>query len=285
MSSYRCLRSNGPQADTLYRLGKFFTDGEVLLSALTPAKCAGYYDALRSRVTRTGKGYAVDSHRNMLAEAKSLLRWCVVVKKWLRRNPLEAVEGKGKRKHGKPQLRIDEARRWMAKAIEFADAGEAGAVAAMMALLLGMRASEIVTRVVRDLDDDAQLLWIPDSKTEAGKRTLRVPPALKRYLEELATGKTPEAPLFGNHWRDWPREWVQRICTVAGVPRVSAHSMCGLHSTLAMDARVTGHVVAASLGHESVGTTIGSYAKAEAVAGAQQNRALAVLRGGAGGAS
>ena|SRR5438034_1039213 len=57
-------------------------------------------------------------------------------------------------------------------------------------------------------------------------------------------------------------------------------SMRGLHSTLAMDAGVTGHVVAASLGHESVNTAIQSYAKVEAVTNAAQQRTLTVLSGG-----
>jgi integrase len=170
----------------------------------------------------------------------------------------------------------------MAKASETAAAGEAGAVAAMMTLLLGMRASEIVTRVVRDLDDDGHLLWIPTAKTEAGRRTLRVPDVLRPHLQRLAADLQPDALLFGQHWRDWPREWVQRICQRAGVPMVTAHGMRGLHSTLAMEAGVTGHVVAASLGHERVTTTVQSYAKPEAVAGAQQRRALRVLAGGAG---
>jgi len=168
-----------------------------------------------------------------------------------------------------------------AQATELADAGEAGAVAAMVGVLLGMRASEIVSRVVRDLDDDGRLLWIPDPNTEAGKRTLRVPDILRPYVQGLAEGKASESLLFGKHWRDWPREWVQQICTKAGVPVVGAHSMRGLHSTLAMDAGVTGHVVAASLGHERVTTTVQSYAKPEAVAGAQQQRMLRVLNGGA----
>jgi len=168
----------------------------------------------------------------------------------------------------------------MARATELADAGESGAVAAMMALLLGMRASEIVSRVVRDLDDDGGLLWIPYAKTDAGRRTLRVPEALRPHLLRLAADKAPEARLFGEHWRDWPREWVQQICRQAGVPVVCAHSMRGLHSTLAMDAGVTGHVVAAALGHERVTTTIQSYAKPEAVEAARQRRTLTVLSGG-----
>jgi hypothetical protein len=38
----------------------------------------------------------------------------------------------GKRHHGKEQLRIDEARKWQAKVIEFADRGEEGTAAAMV---------------------------------------------------------------------------------------------------------------------------------------------------------
>jgi integrase len=111
----------------------------------------------------------VDSHRNILAEAKSFLRWCTVKKRWLARNPLEEIEGVGKRKHGKTQLRVDEARKWLAMAVGLAAEGEAGAVAALLALVMGMRANEIVSRVVRDLDDEGKLLWIPDSKTEASR--------------------------------------------------------------------------------------------------------------------
>jgi len=268
-----------PIEDRLYRLNAFFPDGALALSDLTKPMCAGYYEALRTRVSRAGKIYSVDTHRSMLAEARMLAKFCVS-KHWLRASPLDGVEGRGKRRHGKPQLRIDEARRWMAKAIELADAGEAGAIAAMMALLLGMRASEIVSRVVRDIDDEGRLLWIPYAKTEAGKRTLRVPDILRPYLQRIIAGAEPEAPIFNGHWRDWPREWVQRICEKAGVPKVTAHGMRGLHSTLALEAGITGAVVAASLGHEHVSTTIESYAKPDAVTGAQQQRVLTVLSGG-----
>ena len=114
---------------------------------------------------------------------------CVVEKKWLARNPLEVLKGIGKIRHGKEQLRIDEARKWMVEAHRQADARQAGAVAAMTALVMGMRASEIVSRVVRDLDDGGALLWIPDSKTMAGRRKLQVPEFLQPYLVELAEGR------------------------------------------------------------------------------------------------
>ena len=264
---------------TLWRLGVFFPDADLSLSALTSQKCAGYYQALRFRETKYGKPLAVDSHRNILAGAKTFLNWSVG-KGYLRTNPLGGVLGTGKRRHGKPQLRIDEARKWQVKAVQFAEEGEDGAVAAIVTLVMGLRAGEVVSRIVRDLDDDGRLLWIPDSKTEAGKRTLQVPDLLRQYLLALAEGKGPEDLLFGAHWRDWPRKWVGKICKAAGVPRVTAHGMRGLHGTLAVETGMSAHAVAAALGHESVTTTLQSYAKAGAGAGARQRKVLTVLAGG-----
>jgi len=59
-------------------------------------------------------------------------------------------------------------------------------------MLMGLRAKEIVERVVRDVDDDGRLLWIPESKTEAGRRAQEVPAVLKPYLLRLVEGKKPE---------------------------------------------------------------------------------------------
>ena len=269
---------------TLSRLRVFFPDQELPLTSLDPAKCGRYYEALTARITRTGKLMAVDTHRNMLAEARTFLRW-TVKKRWLKRNPLEQVEGKGRRRHGKPQLRIDEARAWTEKAVELAAAGQDGAVAAMMSFLMGLRCSEIVDRVVRDLDDEGRLLWIPDAKTEAGKRTQEVPEVLRPYLLELAKGKEPSAPIFATkrapqRTRNWPRKWVQRICGKAGVMQVTAHGMRGLHSTVAIARGVTAHVVAAAMGHESERTTLQSYTAPSALPNVQQAQVLRVLAGG-----
>jgi hypothetical protein len=148
----------GSVEDTLYRLGAFFPDGEVLLRDLSTRTCCGYYESLRTRKSRLGKSFSADSHRNILAEARSFLRWCSTKRRWISRNPLEEVEGVGRRKHGKAQLRVDEARRWVATAVDLADGGEEGAVAALLALVMGMRANEIVSRVARDLDDGGAAL-------------------------------------------------------------------------------------------------------------------------------
>lgn len=280
------LKTKGNKAasvtTTIHRLEAFFGVEDLPLIYLTPARCRVLYDA-------TSTKHAVDTHRNMLAEAKTFLAWCCA-QKWLRANPLEAVTGIGRRRHGKEQLRVDEARVWLAKALELARAGDEGAVGALCTMLLGLRAGEVVSRVVRDVDDGGRRLWIPDSKTEAGRRTLEVPELLQPLLLELVAKRKGQAPLdlgedhqallFGPHWRDWPRENVQRICGLAKVPVVTAHGMRGLHATLALAAGQTGHLVAASLGHESVTTTLQSYAAPGAAAGAAAQRAWQVLEGG-----
>ena len=62
----------------------------------------------------------------------------------------------------------------------------------------------------------------------AVRRKLQVPDFLQPYLVRLAKGREPKAALFGEHWRDWPRKWVQRICKAAGVPKVTAVKRAGL---------------------------------------------------------
>ena len=267
-------KGNKPRSyrETARRLRLFFPELGMTLDALTPARCRGYYGTLAQK-------YAPDTHRNILAETRSFFTWCQK-RHWVRSNPLDGVEGVGRRRKGKKQLRIDEARKWMAKATELANGGQAGAVAAMVTLLMGLRASEVISRVARDVDDDGRLLWIPDSKTEAGRRTLQVPEALQPYLLDLARQVKPEERIFGHHWRDWVRKWVGRICREAGVVEVCAHGMRGLHTTLAVEAGITGHVVAAALGHESVTTTYGNYATPSAVSNASQRNVLKVLSGG-----
>jgi integrase len=72
---------------------------------------------------------------------------------------------------------------------------------------------------------------------------------------------------------------VKRICRAAKVPQVTAHGMRGLHYTLAVETGLSAHAVAAALGHESVTTTLQSYAKEGAGSGVRQQRVLTVLKG------
>ena len=273
----------GSVKTTAARLTQFFKDFDGSVEDLDEAECARRYEALRFHLTPRGTRIADDTQLNTLAQVKTFLGWCVKMK-LAKVNPAANVEGKGRHRHGKPQLRIDEARKWLTVAVRMATTAESerereGAVKAMMTLGMGLRESEVLRREVRDVDDGGCLLWVPDTKTEAGRRTQEVPDFLRPFLLAQAKGREATEPLFRYRTRGVGRKWVKRICKKAGVMVVGAQSMRGLHATLAVDAGITSHAVAAALGHQSFTTTARSYAKAEAVTAAKQRRTTRVLSG------
>lgn len=290
-SYMRDVKHNKPQSctATAWRLRRFFVDTELTLSALTPQQALACYEQLSTLPSeRTKKPLSVDSHRNLLAEAKTFLTWCFREQRWIKVNPLAEVQGRGRRRHGKPQLRIDEARRLRTLCHQKAAQGDDGAVAVLLAMLMGLRAGEIVSRTVRDLDDGGRILWVDDTdqgfspKTAAGRRPVPVWDEVRPYLSERIQGRLPGALLFpaeagSAHWRDWVRKQTRRLCLAAGVPAVSAHSLRGFAATLGLLSGVPLSQVAATLGHESGTTTLTSYAAPGTREAIAQRQAFAVL--------
>ena len=88
-----------------------------------------------------------------------------------------------------------------------------------MAVYLALRGGEVVNIRKRDVDDGGRLLWIPDSKTESGRRTLVVADVIRPLLQERARqcGDSPDARLFA-HGRGWVLYNVKRLCRAVGVP-------------------------------------------------------------------
>ncbi len=275
------LRETGVKATSAkthwYRLRAFFALGTIgtnsggSLSQLTPERAQAFYDALR-------KKNAVDTHRSCLTLAKAFGVWCVK-QGWMRSDPLASIEPMGRRKRGKEQLRVTEARTFITRCRQLADEGDAGAIAAMTALLLGLRASEVTDRVVRDLDDGGRLLWIPQAKTDAGRRTLEVPAMLQPYLRALAKGKDANDRLFTESDRHFLLYHVRRIAALDGLPAITSHSLRGLHSTLATENGATGHAVAAALGHTSYAMTKAHYLKPGTVERVARERVQTLIEG------
>lgn len=271
----------------------------VNLSMLSAKRCAKLYEEIRTRVSKTtGKPLANDTHRGALARVKAFLQWCSEApRNWIRENPFSEVRGVGKlRPRGKSlgksgnELRVKGAREWFVKALSFAEKGDKGAVAGLMAMLLGMRAGEVVSRRVADLDEDTapgDLLWIPCSKTPAGRRTLEVPEVLRPLLLSLIEDRTPDRFLFelrpGRHRvNGWVRRQVHRICRAAKVPEVTAHAMRGLLATLTAERGMAGHLIAATLGHESYeNMTRKAYAAPGSHETGVNRRGMTLLQGGA----
>jgi integrase len=265
---------------TVGRVQSLFTV-DVMTGELSPELAARAWERFRTtNGPRSGKTPSVDTQVGVLKQCKTFLRWCQS-KAWLNYpDPLQGIEVQGKRKRGKPKFQAieDDSRRFLAKGLELARAGDVGATAAVTALVLGMRASEIAGRVVGDLDDGARKLAIPYAKTDAGIRRLLIPDVLQPLVVALARDKGRDAKLFGPKAnRHWVLRAVWRVCKAAGVKVISAHGLRGVHAELAVDAGITGEVVAASLGHESFQTTARHYAGADAVSGARVARVVDAL--------
>lgn len=227
---------------------------------------------------------SADTHQAELALAKQLGILCVK-RRWLRDNPFAAVEPVGRKRHGstKPRLRVDESRRLFDYCLARLD--DQRAVIALAYLLLGARASELVRRSVRDLDDGGRLLWIERTKSIAGARKLAIPEELRFALLTLAKGKKPEAPLFTREdgrraTRHWAYHHVRRICDEAGVPRLSPQALRRTQTDMATEAGETSIAVARHLGHASTAVADRSYRDREVAATARTERALAVITGG-----
>jgi integrase len=200
-----------------------------------------------------------------------------------RDHPVANFEPIGQRNRGKKQLRIDEARKLVDVCIRQANEGDEAAVGALTAFLLGLRASEVTDRVVRDLDDNGRLLWIEFGKTKRSRRTLEVPALLRPYLLSLAKDRPADAQLISRtisprtgkkRDRHWLLRHVERLCAEADVPVVCTQSLRGLHASVATDAGATSHVVASALGHSSPAVTHAHYIDGATARRARTRRVL-----------
>lgn len=322
---YLVPKGNKPGAidDTVYKIRTFFKDvlslrvaglsedrGQVLYhgqwegnqvirhglrnrpTARKPAEGQAQPCKLACKCEGEGPPLAADSHRNMLLEAKTFMRWCVT-EAIIERSPLEAVKGEGKRRHGglgHARLRPKEQRAWYRKAIELGEAGTAEqrerALGGLMSLLMAMRATEIVTRRVRDLDDEDWTLGVDKdaAKTDESVRTFEVPRALRPLFRLAIAGKSSDDFILGDgkrqHWRDWVRKSIRMVCRLAKVPPETAHGMRGAHASIAREAGATAELVSRQLGQRGTDTQERSYASKRAQRKGTQKAALAVLEGG-----
>jgi len=244
----------------------------------------------RSAWSELVEGQSVDSQHGILAAADGFVSYCMKAG-LVRRDPLADVEVQGRKKRGKKQLHIDEAKRFVDEALKHADDPIALACAAMV--YTGLRPGEIMGLQVRDLDADGTVLWVEKSKTEAGKRAVEVAEPFRPFLQGLARGRQSQDYLFDfkpERIRACQDERKQRIdvllrrtrslCTSAGLPVVCAHSMRGLHSTLAAGFGATGQVVAKALGHTSFNVTKRHYVDRDVLESASLRSNLRVLQGG-----
>lgn len=182
---------------------------------------------------------------------------------------LASIKPTGEVRAGKDQLRIDEARRFVAVALE---AGDPLAVAAATMAFTGLRPGEAMALQARDVDDGGAVLWVPGTKTKAARRQIPVDAEFQPVLLAAATGKGAGELLFDHEpqrrrvakdackaRRDALLRRVHQLCRAAGVPEVCAHSMRGLNATLRKTGGASDDSITRALGHVSIDTTRRSY--------------------------
>jgi len=241
-----------------------------------------YRDLVSTPNPRTGKPLSSATHHGRLGLARRLYEFAIK-HEMCRTNPFAQVTPIGRKRVGKPQLRIDEARRFEAKALELAQAGDAAALGALLMLHLGLRQGEVAARVARDVDDEGRVLWVPSGKTKNARRRLKVPELLRPLLLKLTETTPPGALLFYKGERVPPTNYfwaqVRRLCQLAEVPTVCPHSLRGLHATLALEGGATSDAVARALGHGSFAMTARHYASESSVDNAKASKVSSLLGG------
>lgn len=213
---------------------------------LTPQRCAALYKRLRGL-------YSVQSHHMSLSATKRFLRWCVA-QGLLPSDPSVKIKRVGKARRGKPKLRVTESRALVDTALAEAEKGDESAVAVMIALVLGRRASETKDVEVRDVDDGGALLWVADAKTEAGKVVIEIPLVMRPLLNGLVAVRraAKEVRLFPGRSRYWLYYHTHRLCRLAGVPEVCPQGLRGTHATLAQETGASAELVTRAMGWTSI---------------------------------
>ena len=273
------------------RLRDWFGDLlEEDMGKLTALRAAALYKQLvQTPTSRTGQPPAVATQRFYLKLAKTFCRWAVN-KGYFRENPFAGIRPVGRPNRGKKQLRFDEAERFITTAFQlFDERQDVMALAAVTALLLGCRASEVLQVRVRDLDCGGTRLWIAarDSdyrgKTTNAARDPDIPEVLRPRLLKLALGQAPDAYLFGLSSTGKPKSRqllhsnVRRLCMAAEVPVVCPHSLRGVWATAGVRSGALSHAVAAALGHGSFAVTAKHYVQPGALEGARTQRLVQMM--------
>lgn len=261
-----------------YRLDAILDTTRALID-LTPRRAQEFYDDL------VDEGGAVDTHHGCLVAAKAFGRF-LAKQKLLRANPFAEVEPVGKKSRGKAQLNIDDARTFKDYCYRTWEAErDRSVIAALLPLELGLRAGEVAQLVARDVDNRGRLLHVgeADSKTEAGRRPVKIPTRLRPVMLDLIDGLAPDAPMFTSErpgkpaTRFWVSWHVKRHLKAAKVRVITTHGLRGTFATLATLTSSDRGATAKAMGHTTPTMTERHYIDPQAASDDRIDRVARLL--------
>jgi integrase len=224
-----------------------------------PAEAFPWAQAWAKHIAST----AVDTQTGVLAALRGFVAF-MQKRGVIRGDVLQGIEVRGRKARGKPQARVDEARKLVVSALQ---AGDPPAIAVVVTLVFGLRIGEAVNLKCRDVDAGATLLWIDGTKNHAAKRAAEVPAHLRSRLQELVGSRGGDDLLFAfqpqrkraakdphKARKDVVTRRLRQLCKDAGIPVLVPQSLRGMHSSFAREAGQTAHAVAQALGHTNLTT-------------------------------
>lgn len=224
--------------------------------------------------------YAIKTINEVVIITGQFFRWTGDAGHRRGKNPALVLKRRKGANAGKPGHTIDEAQRFRAVVDPAALAGDESALVALIALLLGCRAIEIMTRKPRDIDAGGTILRSVDVKRNR-PLPIVIPEVLQAPLVALAARQAAAGGewLFTARTKQWPNIVVQRWCKRAGVPVITCQGMRGTHDSIAVEIGMAPKAVAEATGH-SQAVMERNYLRAGALASGRVNRVMTVLDGG-----
>ncbi len=254
-------------------------DLDLGVSDIDEALARELWDAYVSRPTRqTGEPPSGATLSGIKINLSTLWRW-LRKKKFVEVDVWEEIEILAPINSGKPTLRADEAKKLLTACVMRPK--ERGALGVAIALTMGLRASEVVGIMPRDIDSEGTILHVQGTKTKNAKRPLQIPSLLQPWIADMMTSRG----LFpgshrAKHNAGWLRRQCKTMCKHAGISEFGPQNLRASHSTLAQEAGATGQLVAASLGHGDVSTTYRHYTADGTRESAQIKRVMGTLNPG-----
>ncbi len=268
-------------ADYRWHVDKYILPslGAIPLSRLSPAHVQKLYTELLNRGLSRG---AVIVHCELHAAFRLAVQW-----RWLPDNPTDRVI---KPKHQYKRMKI-----WNKDQLAtFLAATEDHWLHPLwiVAIASGARISELVGLKWEDVDLVASTLricrtlqriggqWVEgEPKTQAGRRTISLPPTAVEALKKQKAMTEERRLQAGPGWREdhglvftgevggpllasTPEHALRRLCRKLGLPPVTPHGLRHLSASLLLDQGVPVTAVSRRLGHADAGITMKIYAHA-----------------------